>query len=210
MWTPMRTSLRVRFCSEAFGWWEAQAAMWANKCIEWLPSCSRGLVRSREGLRLAQCRTVTAPQRPRFVARTRANFNAAYGAAVLGRVPRLQSIGLLRAMSTRASPPLSAEARDEGAGGGATSSAGPLHVYRAMVESGEVREDARQLGALEKLQRLHDALVAHDNRPDDWLASLGLRQPPPPPRGKRFTSKPAWARTPSRWLWPFAWDMGVY
>ena len=120
----MRTSLRVRFCSEAFGWWEAQAAMWANKCIEWLPSCSRGLVRSREGLRLAQCRTVTAPQRPRFVARTRANFNAAYGAAVLGRVPRLQSIGLLRAMSTRASPPLSAEARDEGAGGGATSSAG--------------------------------------------------------------------------------------
>jgi predicted ATPase len=44
----------------------------------------------------------------------------------------------------------------------ATASRGPLEEYRHLVADGEINEDAHQLRALEKLQRLFDQVVAAD------------------------------------------------
>ncbi|HAT34609.1 MAG TPA: cell division protein ZapE [Rhodospirillaceae bacterium] len=53
---------------------------------------------------------------------------------------------------------------------------GPLFVYRARRESGELKPDPMQEAAVEKLQSLHDALDNYEPQSGglDWKARLGL------------------------------------
>jgi len=64
-----------------------------------------------------------------------------------------------------------------------SSEAGPLPHYRHLASVGEIKEDARQLSALQHLQELHGSLVEHDAVELDWMASWGLKKAPAPPRG---------------------------
>ena len=81
---------------------------------------------------------------------------------------------ILRATRLRLRLGASLRSRGLAAIPGAVPGSPPLDVYVAAVQSGALREDAHQLAALEKLQRLHHELAAYEPPPP----------PPPPPPTK--------------------------
>ena len=82
---------------------------------------------------------------------------------------------ILRATRLRLRLGASLRSRGLAAIPGAVPGSPPLDVYVAAVQSGALREDAHQLAALEKLQRLHHELAAYEPPPPP---------PPPPPPTK--------------------------
>ena len=54
---------------------------------------------------------------------------------------------------------------------------GPLHAYRALLDSGKIKPDTAQELAAEKLQDLHGALAGYVPHlgADGWLERLALR-----------------------------------
>ncbi len=83
-------------------------------------------------------------------------------------------------------------------------SQGPLAAYRAKLAAGELKQDAAQELAAEKLQSLHHALK--DYRPAQgetgWLARFGLKKAPAQP-GLRWHGGDGYAAHPKQGLYIF-------
>lgn len=63
---------------------------------------------------------------------------------------------------------------------------GPKQAYQALVDSGDIKPDATQAGAIDELQELHEALGAYAAQmgKKNWMTRLRLgRNRMPPPRG---------------------------
>ena len=71
-----------------------------------------------------------------------------------------------------------------------------MALYNQLLESGEIREDPRQVAVLERLQALHDQLVEHDAKEDDWLVSIGFKKRDQPPKGVYYHARARCSRSP--------------